>query len=468
MKKYIFESCLIVASVFAMAGCSKYLEVNTDPNRPTEPTINGILAASTQNTGLNVQRVANVTNYYVQYFASPNANSPTDIYDRVDFSGTWRLLYDNMADIKDLENLAIKLNSTHHLGMSKIMMATNLSMLINLWGDVPYSEALTGDVLQPKYDNAQDLHNVCITLLDEGIAEMRKSPTAVVNSAADFIHQGNSSNWIRTAFSLKARLLNQLSKQSSYNATSVLSAIDSAYSSAAQEARITIFTLRNPWATVARNNAALVLDGWMSTNIIQSMNGSRYGYADPRIRRFTDTTRFGDYRGTKNGSGRVGSGTNREECYLTLNGYYSADNAPLFILTLEEIKMIEAEASLRANNRTRAYTAYQASIRAHMDKLGISVAQRDAYLALPQVGMGSANLQLSDVFREKYIVTFLQPVAWDDARRFNYAYPGFQLPSNALLTEGIRRLDYPSTEQSLNKDKVPKVASLADRLWWDK
>lgn len=453
--------------LIGFTGCKKYLDINNDPNRPTEPTINGILAATTQNTGLNVFRSANISNYYVQYFASPNASSPTDIYDRVDFGTTWRLLYDNMADIYDLEQIAIKTGSTAHMGMAKVMMAINLSLVINMWGNAPFSEALSGKILKPKYDNAQELHARCLTLLDEGIVELRKTPTVTVTTNADFLHAGNRTYWIRTAFSLKARLLNQLSKTPGYNAANVLAAVDSAYTIPAQEARVTVFTLRNPWATVARNNAALVLDGWLSTNIIHSMNGTRYGYVDPRISRFTDTTRFGDYRGTRNGAGRVGTGTNRDECYLTTNGYYSADAAPLFVMTLEEIKFIEAEAALRANLPARAYTAYIAGITAHMNKLGISTANRDAYLARPEIAVGQGSLTLPVIFREKYIVMFLSPEAWVDARRFNYAYPGFQLPAGALLTEPIRRLDYPSSEQSLNSGNVPQITGLTQRLWWD-
>ena len=470
MKKNVQLHKLIAAVLLMLVlftGCKKYLDINYDPNRPTEPTINGILAATTQNTGQNVFRTANISNYYVQYFASPNANSPTDIYDRVDFSGTWRLLYDNMADIYDLEQLAVKSGSTAHLGMAKVMMAMNLSFVTNMWGNVPFSEALSGTILSPKYDNAQELHTRCLTLLDEGIAELRKNPTITVNNNADFLHGGNRTNWIRTAFSMKARLLNQLSKTPGYNATNVLAAVDSSYTAAAQEARVSVFILRNPWAQLATNNAALLLDGWLSTNLIQSMNGVRYGYPDPRIARFTDTTRFGDYRGTRNGAGRVGSGTQREECYLTLNGFYSANTAPLFIITLEEIKFIEAEAALRASLPARAYTAYIAGITAHMNKLGISTANRDTYLNRPQIGVGQGNLTPAILFREKYLVMFLSPEAWVDARRFNYAYTGFQLPAGSLLAQPIRRLDYPSTEQSLNSGNVQQVAALTDRLWWD-
>ncbi|MFN9949856.1 MAG: SusD/RagB family nutrient-binding outer membrane lipoprotein [Bacteroidota bacterium] len=470
---------LILLTV-ATTGCKKYLDINNDPNRPTEAPINGLLAATTQNTGLNVFRAANAgPNYYVQYFASPNASSPTDIYDRVDYSGLWRSLYDNMTDLYDLQQLAIRSNSSAHLGMAKVMMAINLSMTTNLWGNVPYTEAFKGDNLRPKFDDAQQLHTTCINLLDEGIAELRKTPTVAVTPAADFLHGNtaasatvwNSTNriwWIRTAFTIKARLLNQLSKTSGYSAALVLSAVDSAYTNNAMESRVTIFTLRNPWATVARNQASLVLDGWLSTQFITNTMMANTPNQDPRLPRITNLTRFGDYRGTRNGAGRVGTGTTNDECYLVLAGYYSGDASPLFVATLEEVEFIEAEAALRAGDRTRAYNAYLAGIRANMDKVGEDAAARDAYLARPTIGVGSVALQLSDIFREKYIAMFLSPVTFDDARRFNYAYTGFQLPLNAILTSPIRRLDYPSSEQQRNGGNTPAVGALTDRLWWDR
>jgi hypothetical protein len=469
MKQHIKNSTIALLAAVTLAGCDKFLDVNTDPNRPTKPPINGLMAAATQQTGLNVQRSGNTTSYYVQYLASPNSASPTDIYDRIDLSGTWRSLYDNMADIYDLEQLAIEQKSSEHLGVAKVLMALNLSMVYPLFGDAPYTEALSGANYTPAYDSEESLHNRCITLIDEGIAELRKTNSPVrLGTTQDFIHGGNRTAWIRTAYSLKARLLNRLTRKSTYNANAVLSAVDSAYTSTAQDARVSTFAVRNPWATVARNNAALVLDGWISDNLVKAMNGSRTGVVDPRLAKYTDTTRFGDYRGTPNGRGRVGTGTNKEECYLTINNYYSADAAPLFILTFEEIKMIEAEAALRAGLRPRAYAAYRAAITAQMTKVGVAAADRNTYLANPAIDVGEANLTLADVFREKYLVMFLHPETWVDARRYDYAYNGFTLPIGSLLTSPIRRVDYPSSEQSRNNANTPKVAALTDRLWFDK
>jgi hypothetical protein len=476
MKKYILIA--LFAGSLLNTSCKKYLDINNDPNRPTEAPINGLLAATTQNTGLNIFRAANAgPNYYVQYFASPNVSSPTDIYDRLDFSGLWRSLYDNMTDLYDLQELATKLNSSAHLGMAKVMMAQNLSLTTNLWGDVPYSEAFKGDNLAPKFDSARQLHAQCITLLDEGIAELRKTPTIAVVPAADFMHGNTAANvtvwnntnriwWIRTAFALKARLLQQLSKTGSYNANAVLSAIDSAYTNNTMEARVTIFTLRNPWATVARNQAALVLDGWLSQHFVSNSMSGNTTTQDPRLPRITNLTRAGNFRGTRNGVGRTGTGTTNDESYLVLTGFYSGDASPLFICTFEEMKFIEAEAALRAGNTTRAYNAYLEGIRANMNKVGVAAADRDSYIARTTVGVGSGALNQSRIMEEKYKALFLSPVTFDDARRFNWAYQGFQLPQNAILTTPIRRLDYPSSER-LRNNKTPNIADLTQRLWWD-
>jgi hypothetical protein len=363
--------------------------------------------------------------------------------------------------------------------MSKVMMAINLSMTTNLWGNVPFNDAFKGDNLKPKFDSAQQLHLKCISLIDEGIAELRKTPTIAVAPAADFMHGNTAANatvwnstnriwWIRTAYTIKARLLNQLSKTSTYSAANVLSAVDSAYTSNAMESRVTIFTLRNPWATVARNQQSLLLDGWLSRQFVNNAMAANLPTQDPRLARITNLTRFNDYRGTRNGAGRTGTGTTNDECYLVLAGYYSADNSPLFVATFEEVEFIEAEAALRAGDRTRAYNAYLNGIRINMDKLGVAATARDAYVARPTIGVGSAALTIADIMREKYLAMFLSPVTFDDARRFDYAYTGFQLPLNAILTSPIRRLEYPSSEIQRNTSNTPSVGALTDRLWWDR
>jgi hypothetical protein len=467
MRLFIKYTCILLVFV-GLASCKKYLDVNKSPNAATRPPINGLLISTTQNTALNVYRAADITSYYVQYLANTSLAGATDTYEPIDASTTWTSLYNNMTDIYDLQKFGEEQGAFKYQGVAKIMMAMNLQLVHNLWGDAPYSDAFTGEVLTPKYDDAKTIYQTCLNLLDEGIALMNKTdPTIDLLTEADLIHHGKADAWVRTAHALKARLLNQLSKTPEYNPTAIFSELAAAYTSAANDAFITTFDVRNPWNQEAVDNAALNLDGWLSKNYVDAMTGATYGIFDPRLPLTASLTKFGDYRGTRNGGDRVGNGTSKEESYIDLNGYYSGESSPLYIITYEEMKFIEAEAAFRTNDLARAYAAYIEGIKANMNKMGVSAAARDTYINHPTVSVGAANLTLALIFKEKYKALFLMPVSWDDARRFDYGYTGFQLPLNVATSTFIRRLVYPTVETTRNSVSVPSVTDVTQKLWWD-
>ena len=468
----IFRYVLVFLLVAGVTSCKKFLDVNTNPNAPTTAPINGLLLRTTQQTAINVFNVGNLTSNYVQYLASPNAASPSDTYDQIDASGTWTNLYDAMTDLYDMERQATAVGATQYAGVAKVLMAMNLSLIHNVWGSAPFSEAFSGGTLTPGFDDANTLYQRSLTLLDEAITLLGQTgstitiPTAVATSP-DLIHQGKTANWIKTAWALKARLLNQVSKTPQYNPTAILDALSKAYTSNADDAFVTAFDVRNPWNAVAVANAGQILQGWLSEYYVDAMDGTLFGMNDPRLPLIATVTRFGDYRGTRNGAGRIGTGINQDESYLSTTGFYSSQKSPLYIITYDEMKFIEAEVAFRTNAMMRAYNAYLDGIRANMNKMGVAPGARDAYVNAPTVSVGTNNLTLELIFREKWKALFLSPVTWDDARRFNYGYNGFQLPLNAVQTTPIRRLIYPNVETSRNGSNVPEVGSVIQRLWWD-
>ena len=468
----IYTVALAAGLLFSLAACEKgYLDVNqTNPNLTEKPPINGLLAGVTYQSAVNVFSAGNITSYYVQQLASPNAGSGSDIYDDVDRSTTWRYIYLNVTDIRQMKKLALERNAYEHLGVADILEAFNMSMLVDLYGDAPYREAWSeGENLKPGYDSARAIYDSCLSLIDQGVAafNLLDPATRLDTISDDLIHNGRKAAWIKTAYALKARLLNRMSKQANYDPAAILAALGNAYTSNADDAQVTRFESLSLWNGVAKNNASGTLDGWLSANFVNALNGTTYGVFDPRLPLITDTTRFGDYRGTVNGVGRTGSGTDNSACALSPKGYYSRAGAPLLMLTYAEMKFIEAEASF-GTDKARSYQAYLDGIAANMDKVGVAAAAKQAYLANPVVAVGVAAFTKELIFKEKYVATFLQPETWTDARRFDYKYKDFKLPTNALLNAFIRRIGYPTSETSRNGENVPVVGSLADHLWWDK
>ena len=453
-------------------SCEDYLDINTDPNNPTVAPLSGLLATTTLETANNVFDVGQITSFYVQYLASPNAASSTDIHDEVAYDGTWFNLYDVMTDLSDLELLAEEAGATEYVGAAKVLKALNLGMAVDLWGNLPYSDAFFAQTLNPSYDDAENLYQEIFTLLDDGIDALEQEGSAIVIGNDDFFFGGDAEAWIKMANALKARYLLHLSETGDYDPQAVLAAVTNGFESSEDDAQTTAYanTLqRNPWAQEAIDNDNLLLGGWISEQLVEAMDGTTYGYVDPRMPYMFGQTDDSVYVGTPNGAGRGDAPEQGARSTLVTDTYYAAEDAPLLVITYLEQKFIEAEAALDAGDQNRAYAAYIEGITAHLNKLGVEQAEIDAYLANPEVSVGAANLSLQDIFKEKYIAMFLHPEAWNDARRYDYQYEDMTLPANHnpnLNGEFIKRLIYPDSETTRNGRNVPAVG-LGDALFWD-
>ncbi|HKI45348.1 MAG TPA: SusD/RagB family nutrient-binding outer membrane lipoprotein [Balneolales bacterium] len=464
-------------TVVLVAGCKNFLNVNQNPNESTNPSLSGLLSDAEYMTAQNSYDAAGVTTYYVQQLASPSGSS-IDRQNVVYLDGTWSSLYSTMTDLKDLDTLAVQKGATEYAAISKILLAMNLGETTDLWGDIPYSKAFLGQAdLTPAYDSQKDIYADIQKLLDDAISELKSGPSATATQPAsdDYYYAGDTQKWLETAYALKARYLNHLSKKTSYDPQAVLRAVSNAYQSNADDAQLTYTSAnRNPWATVVLNNTTGTLGGFISQYLIQAMADSAqladstahsiYGVYDPRLSVITDTLAGGQYNGTVNGKGSPKSYN-----YITSDSWFAQDSSPIQLVTYSEIKFIEAEAAFRMGDKATAYQAYLDGIKANMDKLGIPSAEETAYLTNPKVAVGANNLTLELIFKEKLVALFLQPEAWTDARRFDYQYKDMTVPYmqySALNGKFIRRILYPQSEQSRNAKNMPSV-TLTTHMWWD-
>ena len=461
---------------FALVGCDGDLLVdNTNPNATTEPSMSGLLSNTILSTSNTTQGAASVTSYYVQHLASPSGSS-VDRHFESRFGGTWSGIYGLLSDTEALIEKAEAEDSPHYAGVAQIIQAYNLGLATDLWGDIPYQEALQADEGEttPAYDSQEQVYEEIQTLLSDARdnldAESRSSP-----GSDDFVYGGDLEKWRKASWALEARYLNHLTKKSDYDPQAVLSAVGNAFERNADDAQMNYENdpSNNPWHNVYLNQEGGILGGHLSEQLVKEMDGSLYGVFDPRLQvAITDSTETeGDdpplYAGNRNGAG---SG----DFYNHLEPkYYASENAPILWITYAEMKFIEAEAALRDGNSGRAYTAYMEGIRAHMDKVGVSESERDAYMNDPAVDVGEDNLTLDEVFKEKNVALFLSPEAWVDHRRHDYDYPDFEPPidqnplfQNSQDTDHIRRVLYPLSEIERNRSNVPEV-ELNQFLWWD-
>lgn len=466
--KKIYTYSLALGAFAMLGSCDDYLDINENPNNPTEAPLAGLMTNSTYETAQNVFRLGSVTSSYVQYLASPNPAGSADTMEATSFDNTWATLYGVMTDLNDMIAAARESGANHYEGAGQILLAVNLAMTVDAFGDVPFSESFNFATLTPSYDDDEDLYNKVLSLLSEGVANLSQETTIPLGND-DFIYSGDEVKWVKFGNMLRARYLNHLSGTSSYDPAAVLAALDSGFESSADDAQVEYFEeALNPWANVAIRNANLFLGGWISEQFIAAFDGTIHGVEDPRMPLLIGTTSDGSYIGVKSGAGRGDAPEAGARSTLIEGQFYTQREGPVLIATYFEQKFIEAEAAFSID-KSRSYQAYLDGIIAHMRKIGVAEADIQAYINSPAVGMGEAAFTMDDIFEEKWKAMFLHPEAWVDARRFDYQYAGFELPDNlnpALNGQLIRRLAYPDSERSRNGRNVPEV-TLLDRIFWN-
>lgn len=148
--------------------------------------------------------------------------------------GIWNNVYANLLpDLRAMSEIATKGNNFIHLGIAKIMEAHALMILVDLFGDVPYSEAFQGVAEpSPKADPAKDVYARALTLLNEAIVDLGKTasrPSADVyygsaaNAAATAAKYLKLANTLKLRYYVQTRLVDPAASKAGIDAIPVAS-----------------------------------------------------------------------------------------------------------------------------------------------------------------------------------------------------------------------------------------------------
>ncbi|MEL7427234.1 MAG: SusD/RagB family nutrient-binding outer membrane lipoprotein [Bacteroidota bacterium] len=120
------------------------------------------------------------------------------------FNFIWEQAYNTLLpDINLVIDLAAERGFTVHSGSAKILKAYVFFSLVDLFGDVPFSEALQGiSNPSPKADDDESVYTAALALLDEGINDLANP---VSPPPFDPYYDGDAAGWIKLANSLKLR-----------------------------------------------------------------------------------------------------------------------------------------------------------------------------------------------------------------------------------------------------------------------
>jgi hypothetical protein len=175
---------LAVTLILGITGCNKDdFNINQNPNQATDSTIayNVILPAAQDNTARLVARNWGWLQNYLGYWSrsgtyAPNAEEETYSITTGFQSQIWSAVYDNNYDYQNMQNQATKAGATFYAGIARIMKAHNYAILVDIYNNVPYKEALKGSaVTTPKYDNGVDVYKDLLRQIDTAIADIKNA-----------------------------------------------------------------------------------------------------------------------------------------------------------------------------------------------------------------------------------------------------------------------------------------------------
>jgi hypothetical protein len=478
-----FKIILTLFVGLLLFGCSEEVmdEINENQSstNPTSMSADNLVPDAILKTAY--ETTATDLAWYTSVFIEHNAGTWNQLYDadgRVGLesaslmNNSWNAIYDVMnllntiIEKTDPESGEESLNYSAR-GVAQILMAYNLAVATDMWGDVPYSEAFQGaENLNPVYDSQENLYTEIFSLLDNAVANLEQVSGI---DATDFIYGGDPESWIKAAHALKARYALQLSKVNG-EATAAQAALDAIAAGGFDSAdddmlfEYGAYPQNNPWGTFYYGRDQHSVSSTFF-NLLDERN-------DPRIPYLISTV-DGNYEPAPIGeAAQTFSGYSKS--LIATSGARWNLQVPTPIITYHEQKFIEAEAKFYLGDATWE-TALEEAIDESFKYTGVHVygealpdtmaTADDHYFEQEVQPRLTAGNELEEIMTQKYIAMFEQRSiqAYNDYRRTGY--PEMQNPNNE--TVGFpHRMPYALSETQSNPDNVPDVDIYSDKIWW--
>jgi hypothetical protein len=500
---------IILLSIALLTSCVDSLDdYNVDQKKAGAVTAETLYSAALKNltdivTTPNVN--SNNLRLYVQHWTTTTyLDEPRYIMtSRAIPQNFWDALYrDVLSDLKEARRIIeadqfilpnVKNNQLAQIGIIEVYA---WSVLVNAFGDIPYSEALDVNNSLPKYEDAHTIYLQLLDRLDVALGLLNtndKAPYTIIGfGSGELLYTGKANqinSWAKFGNSLKLKLALGIADVSA-DAARVSKAVTEAtrdngaflISSNADNARFPYINdapNNNPVATNTNSLFTTRQDFLPSNTIINQMNSTR----DPRRAVFFtlyqpptpegQPTPAAFYKGGTYGQTNTPVGQ-----FSRLSARIIAPTAEALLLDYSEVQFLLAEAAERGLlSGGTAVTHYNNGIVASLSYWGVTTDTTVAnFLARPTVAYATAPGDWKEkIGTQKWLALFNRGYdAWVDWRRLDA--PALVAPTVTNQTYIIpKRLIYPVIEQQVNganrQDAVSKLPNGEDlasaRLFWD-
>ncbi len=524
--KAINKTIIAGLALLTVMSCEDLTEFNKDTKNPAEVPAGALFSNATKDLfDFLTEPNVNINNFrlWAQQWAQTTYadESNYDLITRNVNGNAWNILYSQV--IRDLEEMKITVAADEFIteeharnqnALAEIMQVFAYHVLVDIFGDIPYTEALTDDVT-PAYDDDAAVYADLFVRLDAALAALEGDAGL---GSYDLVYDGDLEKWERFGNSLKLRMAIRLAD---VNPTESQNLAEEAVAAGVFTSNEDNFLLEyqgstpntNPlWVSLIQSGRS---DYVAASTLVDPMNALN----DPRLPfYFGDLVPFGyplNDAGTKqdstfttagfplywenvdgedsvvfvSGNVTISASDSLKNPRLFYGGVYGDNNAynafshpgtlqetptfPGIIMSYWEVEFLLADAAERGYSVGGTTEEHYANgIEASILYWGGTQEEADAYIAQPEVAFATAaGTPFERIAMQKWISLYDQGFeAWSTVRF--YDHPDMPI---AVLSElpTPTRYTYPVTEYSLNEVNVNAARSsiggdeLDTQVFWD-
>ena len=433
MKKLYIIATIVMG--LATTSCDSYLDINQNPNSPQEsnmtPSI--MMPAAEMNFAASYGDLFRIpAGYYTQHYAQTPGTSNYLDYSAFTMSaarsGTAYTQFTSRA-LKSLKTIAEQAESTGDWGSflaAKVLRAYTYQVLVDAYGETPYTEALDISHPSPKFDEGIDVYAGILDEIDAALEKVSPSDPVCTN----FLFPGKTAaSWIQFANALKLRILTRESGVVDVN--SKIAALISENNFPTADVAYT-GCWSNESGSMSPFYAEEITTAWGSTQVNVCANIALVGtmqqenYTDPRLAAFFLPNSEGKYQGSV-------SGTNLTANFKmdSFNRPSETYDSPVYLLTVAEIEFFISEYYAKQGNSAQAKAHYEAAIKASFASAGVDGADEN----IAQFPYDQSNYKQSIGLAKWLALSGVNNFeSWCELRRLDY--PAFGSVTGSQLFTG--------------------------------
>lgn len=476
-KIFILSLSLLFVGIY---GCKDITELNKNPKQATKVPSESLFANAVKNlSDAMASTSVNLNNFrlIVQHWTETDYPDEAQYnFDQRNSQGAfWTALYrDVIADLRETKRLVqeekydFEEERNNRLAIADLIEVYAFSVLVNTFGDIPYSQAIDFNNLQPQYDDAETIMRDLIQRIDNDIALLNDAYGSY--GSYDLIYGGDVTKWITFAHSLKLRLaMIMADADPAYAAQKVAEAAPNVFTSQDERAAFRYLSAppnTNPvWVSLVQSGRLDFIAANTFIDELKTLNDPRIDdYFNPRA---LDGTFEGGIYGEINPAANI-------DQYSLPGDKVQAPDAEHVLLDYVETEFLKAEAVERGFITGNAKTHYNNAIEASIKYWGGTDSEVASYLSQSSVDYDTApGTYKEKIGKQAWIALYNRGwIAWTVWRRLDA--PALTAPPKAIVNEVPKRLTYPIDEQNLNEQNWQAAANkiggdeLTTKLFWDK